>query len=106
MATSIKLFQFIQNIHQIIGIYPSVMNQKLCAINSRNATLIIFLTQFILTMVAFLVFEAKSVFDFGFGFFTLISTINIFVVYLLLIWQFENTVEFIDNCEAFIKKSK
>lgn len=64
------------------------------------------MVQFLLTSIAFLAFEATSMFDYGFGFFTLITMANATVIYILFIGQLENTFDFIENCEKFIGKSK
>lgn len=106
MAGSIKLFQFIQKTYQTIGISPSKLNSKKCSINPKNTAFLIFLTQYTLTTVGFLMFDAYSMFDFGFAFFNLLSIINPTVIYLLFIWKLENTLNFIEKCEIFIAKSK
>lgn len=62
--------------------------------------------QIALTSVAFIIFEAKSMFDFGFGLLTVFSAVYGIVMYLLLIWQCENTFNAIETCERFIQKSK
>lgn len=106
MAGSIKLFQFIQKCHQTIGICPTQPDHKQCSTYPTQAIFLICSTLWMLIMAAFLVFKAKSMFDYGFGFFVLIATINCIVVYLIFIWQSVNTVKFIANCEAFIEQSK
>lgn len=103
MVILIKLFQRFQKFHQmrIIGISSFQANS-----NSRKTFGLIFFGQFTVTTVAFLVFDAKSLFDYGFGFFTVITAINFNIMYLIFIWEFENTYKFIGNCERFIEKSK
>lgn len=107
MATSQNLFQFIQKFYQTIGIYSCVEKSlKKCAINPRNMIILILLTLYTLTMVAFLLFDAETMFDYGFGFYAIIAIINFILNYLLFIWKFEKTVIFIENCTEFIEKSK
>lgn len=107
MAGSIKLFLIFRKFHQFFGIDPSQSNQKLWIIDC--AKIILFLINssiFMCATVAFLLFEAKSMFDYGFVFFSLISTIDSIAFYLIFIWQSQNTFKFIEHCEGFIKKSK
>lgn len=106
MDGSVKLFQFIQKFHQTLGIYPPQLKQQPYQINSINKIFLVCLVQMIITTTAFLMFEAESMFSYGLAFFVLIAMINGVVIYLTFIWQFENTVKYIGNCEEFIVKSK
>lgn len=45
-------------------------------------------------------------FDYGFAFFLLVSIANAVAIYLILIWQSENTLKLITSCEGFIGASK
>lgn len=85
MAGSIQLFQFVQRFHQTIGIYPCQSNQKQHPINWTQAIFSICSAQSMLTTAAFLVFEAKSMFECGLVFFILITMINAIVIYLIFI---------------------
>lgn len=105
MASSIQLFQFFQNVHEIIGIFRCRTNQKGCAIDLRKRTFLISCGQFMFTTLTYFVFVAKSMFDYGFGIFVLISIANGIGVYVSFLWQRENTLKFIGNCEEFIKQS-
>lgn len=100
MSGSIKLFQFFQRIHQAIGIHPSQSNPT----NWGRIVLLVCFVQILFT--AIFLFDAKSMFDLGFAFFLLISLINAVVNYFIFICESENTLKFIQSCEAFIEKSK
>lgn len=104
MASSIKFLQFFRKFHQTIGIYPLQPDQKQRPPFSTKSISLICSGQFILTMAAFLVFEAKSMFDCGFALFILIASANGIVIYLILIWRLGNTLKLIENCEGFIEK--
>lgn len=106
MVGSIRFLRFVQKFHQTIGICPPQPNQKPRQFNSMNTIFLTCFAQFMFTTVAFLVFDTKSMFDVGFGFFMLICMVNAIVIYLIFIWQAENSLKFIANCEGFIKKSK
>lgn len=100
MASSIKLFEFVQKIHQAIGIYPSSSD------NLRSKIVKICAAQAVLTVLAYLLFEAQSMSDYGYGFCILISMIMANIVYLLFLWQSKKTSIFFANCEKFIEKSE
>lgn len=104
MTGSIKLFQFFQRIHQTLGIHPSRSNQKKYPIEWRKILFLVCFAQILFTAIFML--DAKSMFDYGFAFFLLICLINAHVIYLIFIWESENTLEFIQCCEVFIEKSK
>lgn len=106
MAGSIKLFQFFQKFQQTMGICPSQPNQNEYFITARKMCVFFCNTQITLTMIAFLVFETVSMFEFGFTFFLTNGMINSIVVYIISAWQVENTLKFIESCEGFIAKSK
>lgn len=105
MAGPVKSFQFFQKIHQIIAICPTHPNRDQLSISSKRAIFVIALAQVIVPVVIYL-YEAESTYDYGFGFFVLICLITCIAVYLLFIWQLENTVKFIETCEHFIAKSE
>lgn len=106
MAGSIRLFQFLQKFHRILGIYPSKPSQKQCSINPINTIWMMSIAQLTFTTIAFLVLEATTVFEYGFGCFMCTACISVPSVYFLFIGQLENTLNFIGNCEKFVKSSE
>lgn len=106
MTGSVKLFQFVQQCGQIVGIHPCQSNQKYLSTSLTRTIFLICWTQCVFTTVGFFVFEAKSMFAYGFSCSIAICVINAIVVYLIFIWQSGNTLKFIENCEGFIDKSK
>lgn len=106
-SQSIQLFKFFQNFHQAIGIGSSQFKE-----NSSNSSrlrtkfFLIICAQFVFTSIGFLPFEAKSMLDYGFGFFVLTTIISATIIYLLFIWQSHDTLKFIENCEGFIERGK
>lgn len=102
MAGSVGFSQHFQKVHKFIGIFQKESK----SIDTKSIICGMCSVQFLLTTLAFIVFEANSMFDYGFGFFVLILIIEAVVIYLLFIWQSANTLHFIDNCEKFIEKSK
>lgn len=61
--------------------------------------------QIVFTTAASSVFESQSMFDYGFAFYVFIAMINVTIIYLTFIKQLQNTLDFIANCEEFIRKS-
>lgn len=106
MASSIKLFYSLQKFLRIIGICPPQSTQNTDSLNLTNKFLIISFVLIIFTTLGFISFAATSLFDYGFAFYILIAIISASVIYLLLIRQFEETFDFIENCEQFIEKRK
>lgn len=106
MTGSIKLFQHIQKFHQIVGIHSSQSNQKQWSAILGKTIFLISSAQLTFTIVAFLLFDAKSMFDYGLAFYILIALINNTGNYLFFIWRSENTFKFIENCVGFIEKRK
>lgn len=100
MAGSLRFLQLFQRIHKFVGI------QNGSLIDTRGVLFVVFNAQFLLTSIAFIGFEAKSMFDYGIEFFVLICITNSMIVYFLFIWRFENSKNFIENCEKFMAKSK
>lgn len=103
MASSVKLFQLFEKIHQIIGIHP---NQNQHSPVLRKTIILIGHAQLILATALFSRYETNSMYDYGFGFFILDVLISSIAIYSLLIWQRENTVKFVEGCEEFVAQSK
>lgn len=105
MATSIKLFQSVRKFYQNIGIYPSQPNQN-CSPNAKN--ILIFSSLILLGILssAFFLFQAKSIGEYGFSFYTSISELNIAVVVTLLALEMPKLLNLIDGMEQFITRSK
>lgn len=105
MAGSIRFLQLVRKFHQLIGIYPPQLNQNQHSINSTQKIFVICCAQFVCSLIAFLVFEAKFMLDYGNAFYALISMANSISIYSIFIWQSENTLKFIENCNGFIETS-
>lgn len=106
MSSSIQLFQCVQKYHKIVGIQPSQPNQKRYPINWAKTLFLIGCAVCMITSGAFFVFKSKSLFDYGFSFYTCTASINVTIIYVSFIWKSQMTLEFIGNCEGFIEKSK
>lgn len=73
-------------------------------LNSINVIFIIGFAEYTTASVAFLVYDAKSMGEYGIVFFTLLAVIEATVGYFITIWELEDILKFIENCEKFIEK--
>lgn len=104
---TIKLFRFIQKTYQAIGVFPPKSNQNRSPINFKDWFFIFCEVLFFISTAAHLFFEANnSMIEYGLIFFTCTTSIFCIVTYLILFWQMKNILNFIENCERFVEKSK
>lgn len=100
---SIKLFEFNRKFSHLIGIR---LPQNRSMLNAKNVILVICLSQFVIALVGFLVYDAKSMGEYSAAFFPFVSGIEALSAYVITIWEFGNILKFIENCEKFIEMSK
>lgn len=100
----IKLFQFNRKYCQAAGIV--LPNQNHFTFNSINLVVVICLVQLGLASVAFLLYDAQSMQEYGATFYGLSCIIEGFLAYFITIWKIKEIFEFTENCETFIGKSK
>lgn len=105
MAGSIKLFQFNKRFCQTIGIFVPQTDYDRSIKTSKNVIFVVCVVQFALASIAFLLYDAKSMGEFGEIFFMVICSIEAMCSYFINVWNFEDILKFIENCEAFIEKS-
>lgn len=104
--TTIKLFKFIQKILQFTGIFPPSSNLNCGSLNLRNCILSFCLVQFLGSSLVYLVFGANSMHQYGITFFICVTVILFLITHMIALWQRENILNYIENCERFIEKSK
>lgn len=105
-GNSIKLFRFNQKYCQAIGIKLPQMKQNRHKFNAVNWSFVICATEFAMTLLGFLAYDASSMAEYSANFYTLICIINAIFDYLILVWKLEDVLKYIDNCEKFIEESK
>lgn len=105
VGVKIHLFKFTQKAYQDIGIIPFQTNQKRSFVNSKNLFFLYLFAVSIASSAAYLLFEACSIIEYGMVFFTCTTVVLIFIEYLIILWQMENILSYIENCERFIEKS-
>lgn len=103
----IKLFLTVKKFYEIIGIClpRSESNRKWSMFNIKNVSILIFLIQMFLASTAFVLFQAKTVFEYGFP--TYVSmTLTSSVIYLFIqLWKIEDILRLMKTCDEFIEKS-
>lgn len=102
----IKLFQFIQKTYQEVGLLAPQSNQKCSRINTKNCLILFCHAQLFITSACYSLFEGRSMLDYGMVFFTCTTAVFGFITYLILLWQMDNILSYIEHCERFIEKSE
>lgn len=107
MANSIKLFQFLQKYNRAMGIDSiKESNDICCGINWKKFIFLAAEVQYTVELMAFMFFEAETIFEYGTIFFGIASSIFSIVTHLIYSRQMKNFSEFNENCEHFIEKSE
>lgn len=105
MANSVRLFEFIKKCYRIVGLESTQENRQHPSFNSTNCIVISLMVQMIMSLVAFLLLEAKSVLEYGRIFYGLESTVSAMIIYVISIRQINNISTFIEDCDGFIESS-
>lgn len=102
---SIKLFQFLLGLYQMLGIYPPQGNEKF-RFNKINLLVLFCYAQLCIPMVAFFILKAKSMQEYGATFFAFLTLLVTTIDFLILMWKMPNILNSIRDFEEFIEKSK
>lgn len=105
-SDKIQLFRSIQRICHDIGIIPPKSNQKHRPFNVKNCVFLFCLAQFNMSSAAYLLFDTISMTEYGMVFFTCATVTLAIILYLIFFWQIKDILNYIENCEGFIKKSE
>lgn len=103
-GSSVRLFQLNQKYCQMIAI--KLPQSKQNRYNSINLIYAISATPYAVALAAFLLYDAKSMSEYGAAFVALLTEIESMLIYFTLLWKLEDTLRYIENCEAFIEKSE
>lgn len=105
-GSSTRLFQFNQNYCQVIGIKSPKSNENLYKCKSIRFIFVIFETIFAIALLAFLLYDAESMGEYGITFHIFNTAIAVVFFYFIMISKMNDILLFTENCEKFIKKSK
>lgn len=101
----IKLFQFVRKLCQSVGISLQP-NQNRYHMNSMNWFTLFGLIQSIISTIAFILFEAESMAEFGISFFVFLCAFICVFYSLGILLKVKHIPKNIGNWEAFIEKSE
>lgn len=100
MAVTVKLFHFIRNYYQKLGIYPHR------SFNLKNVLFISAMIQMSVATGAYFLFKAKNLDEMGTTFYATNSVISAIFYFVSNIQQSENILLLIEKLDEFIKQSK
>lgn len=103
-GATIKLFQSVHQFYHDMGIYPSQPNQNRKP-NAKNVFVLLSAIQLCITSLAFFLFEANSITEYGISFYMSLSELTITVYFLIVAWKIPKNLKLIDEMEQFITKS-
>lgn len=103
--TKIKLFQSLREYFQILGFFPPTSDHSR-PFNWRNVLVLFFYIQMFASVLAFTLFRAKTVVEFGLNYYGYMTELVCISAILLQIYQKFETFKLIADCEEFIEKSK
>lgn len=100
-----NFFQSIQKFYETLGVCSLLLNQ------THSFNMKIFFFYFAIALVeiseiAFCLFEAASVADYGRSFYAFVIQSSVFWDFITTIWQISNNLKLIGKYEMFIAKSK
>lgn len=103
--TEIKLFQSLRRYFQILGTYSPESNENR-KFNPRNVFVLFCYTQLFVSVLAFTLFKAKAVVEFGLNYYGYMTEVLCIFVVLLQTYRMDDITKLIENCEKFVEMSK
>lgn len=104
MAQTVKLFQLVQKIYKMMGICPSQPDQKY-PFNLKTLIVLLIVIQFLLSSMAFLIFQADSTQERADSFYFSLSIANCAVYIIVSHWKIVKILKLIESFEEFIEQS-
>lgn len=107
MAGKIKLFESVQKHNRSMGVYLHSNNDNFeRSLNVKNIIFVSVFIQMIFCMVAYVIYEAKTVFEYGGCFFGEATAVTTVSYYLIQVWQIRNIMQLIEKFEDMIEESE
>lgn len=101
----IRLFQSLQSYYQILGTF-SPESDSSHQFKPRNIFTLFCYTQLFVSAVAFTIFKATTIIEFGLNYYGYMTELLCVFVILTHIYRMNDILKLIENCEDFIAKSK
>lgn len=105
MAPSIKLFQFLKEFYTMVGIVPPQEKNEKLSFNLRNVSILFCYAQLCFTVLAFFIFKATTMVEYGSSFFIFMTMFVVKGFFLTVMWQITNILKLIADFDKFIEKS-
>lgn len=105
MAQKLHFFKLNRELFQKIGIHPCRPNQN-NTYNVRNSLILIHLTQTFVGSAVFLLFEAKSIEEYGQSFYQSVTVFLLLFLWPTFIHNMGNLFDLMDQMDEFGQKRK
>lgn len=100
-----RLFLTVKKFYETLGIHLPQPNQKYSIFNAKNLFILFILIQMCLTSTAFVLFKAKSEFEYGFPTYVSITEVLSIIYLCIQMWKIEDILKLMKKCDEFIEKS-
>lgn len=107
MVSQIKIqsFHCLRQYYRILGTYPPAVDNNR-RFNLRNILTIFCYLQMCLTLLAFTMFKARKIVEFGLNYYGYVTEVMCMFVILSQIYQMADILTLIQNCEKFVESSE
>lgn len=105
MAQKLQFFKLIRELYQKIGMHPCRSNES-GSYNVRNSFIFIHLAQTFIESVAFLLFEANSIEEYGQSFYASVTLLLLLCLWPSFIHNMDNLFNLMDQMDEFGQKSE
>lgn len=106
IMAKIKLFYNVQKYFKALGFHAPLQPNKHCPVNRRNGFFMFTLAGMIIPTFGFLLFKAKSAFEYSNTFYISITLATAGVAYIIYLYRMKAIINLIENCQEFIEKRK
>lgn len=107
MICSLNLFRNVRKFYQTLGIYPPIQSHhQAFSLNGKNLFFLLSLVVPFTFAVAYFLFRAQSIQEFGIPFCASVIILSSFGINVIQIWRSAETYQLIEHFEHFINKSE
>lgn len=103
MATTLKLFRFVQNAYRTIGIHPKHQPNRFFSRKFFFSLTMVLITS---SYLGYFLLDSTNIGEYGQNFYRSISILNTIIDFFVTVWQMPAILQLIEMCETFIEKSK
>lgn len=103
MADPFRLFVNVRKFHRILGLDPRQTNPQ-WILNWRNVLICYALAQMYISLMAFCIFEAQTLFEYGCAIYVGITELACIFAYIFQYISMAHTLDWIEKLEKFMEK--